>query len=226
MPLSPLLQAGVLPMAASGWFGTLCHPSGPAGSARLTMQALRLRGRPWHSGKKAAFLKGSPTGKQELGCSAPRCAPGCPCRSAGSSEALLPAAPGQGGAAVASLPCAPAWAEVAPGAAGSRWTAGPGRREGAPWTRDVVMRVALQRTPNPAPSSCAPRSLVQSFIRSVHLLVWGTGATPGKETGHQETSHHRDSGSGKSELCKTSSLRSDRRDAAPLERPLGTAPRI
>lgn len=156
------------------------------------------RGHPWHSGKNAAFLKGSPTGKQELGCPAPRCAPGCPCRSAGSSEALLPAAPGQGGAAVASLLCAPTWAEVAPGAAGSRWTAGPGRREGAPWTRDVVVRVALQRTPNPAPSSCAPRSLVQSFIRSVHLLVWGTGATPGKETGHQQTSHRRDSGSGRS----------------------------
>lgn len=135
-------------MAAPGWLGTLCHPSGPVGSDRHRQPEAsphRASSMPQTEAalgileKKAAFLKGSPTGKQELGCPAPHCTPRlCPCRSVGNSisEALLLAAPGEDGAAVGepSLWCRG-------GARGCRVpvTAGPGRREGTPETPDVVV---------------------------------------------------------------------------------------
>lgn len=66
-------------MAASGWFGTLCHPSGPAGSARLTMQALCLRQRPPLAfRKKSCFSEGFSHRKARAGLPRPPLHPRLP----------------------------------------------------------------------------------------------------------------------------------------------------
>lgn len=221
VPLSPLLQAGVLPMAASGWFGTLCHPSGPAGSARLTMQALRLRQRPPLAfRKKSCFSEGFSHRKARAGLPRPPLRPqAAPAEAQGAPRLCCRQHRGR-----AELPSR---AFPVP-RRGQRWRPGlqgPGGRQGlgdgrAPRGLETLSCALPCKEPQTRLRPHA--SLAHSSSRSSVPCIFSSGELGLPQGRRRVTKRQVATGI----LGAGGHWRGDRRNAAPLERPLGTAPRI